>query len=42
MADNSEFKEVYNWWYFLAALGTLVALPLMHIVLGWIVFFFSH
>lgn len=42
MADNSEFKEVYNWQYFFLALGVLVMIPLMHIVLGWYVFYFSH
>jgi hypothetical protein len=42
MASNSDFKEVYNWWYFLAALGVLLLFPLMHIGLGWYVFFFSR
>ncbi|MFC3095155.1 hypothetical protein [Alteromonas sediminis] len=42
MADNSEFKEVYNVWYFLAAVVTLLALPLMHIVLGWYTFVISQ
>jgi hypothetical protein len=38
MADNGNFKEVYNVWYFLAAVGVLLALPLMHVILGWFTF----
>lgn len=42
MGDNTEFKDVFNWWYFLAILGALLAFPLLHILAGWYVFFFSH
>ncbi|WP_261348343.1 hypothetical protein [Alteromonas oceanisediminis] len=42
MGNNSDFKEAFNWWYFGAILVTLLALPLMHVILGWIVFFFSN
>lgn len=38
MADNSEFKEVYNKWYFLGSLVTLLAFPLLHIICGWFAF----
>ncbi|WP_276201937.1 hypothetical protein [Aestuariibacter salexigens] len=41
MADDQNFKEVYNVWYFLGAVATLVALPLMHVILGWLTFFFG-
>lgn len=42
MGDNTEFKEVFNWWYFLGILGVLLVFPLLHILAGWYVFFFSH
>ncbi|MFT4653940.1 MAG: hypothetical protein ACJA0G_001812 [Kangiellaceae bacterium] len=32
MSDNTEFKEVFNWWYFFGIVGILVAFPLLHIV----------
>ncbi len=38
MANNEDFKEVYNKWYFLGSLVTLLALPLMHIIAGWFTF----
>ncbi|MFT5278370.1 MAG: hypothetical protein ACI8VI_002015 [Granulosicoccus sp.] len=41
MGDETDFKEVFNGWYFIAILVVLVALPLMHILAGWYVFFFS-
>jgi hypothetical protein len=42
MSNDTEFKEAFNGWYLLVILGTLLALPLMHIVSGWYVFFFSN
>lgn len=42
MADNSDFKEVYNGWYFLGALGVLLVLPLMHILAGVYQFVLSN
>ena len=42
MADDGEFKEVFNVWYFLAAIATLLAFPLMHILLGWYTFVISQ
>lgn len=42
MGDGTEFKEAFNWWYVLAILGALVAFPLLHVLAGWYVFFFSH
>lgn len=42
MGDNAEFKEVFNWWYFLGIVAALVAFPLLHILAGWYVFFFSN
>lgn len=38
MAEHGEFKEVFNWWYFLACVVTLVAFPLMHVIAGWFTF----
>lgn len=35
MGDQSEFKEVFNWWYFFGIVGALVAFPLLHI-LAWV------
>lgn len=42
MADNEKFKEEFNWWYLIAIVITLVAFPLMHILGGWYVYFFSN
>lgn len=39
MGESQEFKEVYNVGYFFAALVTLLALPLMHIIIGWFAFY---
>lgn len=41
MGDHTQFKEGFNGWYFIGILAVLVTLPLMHIVVGWYVFFFS-
>ncbi len=42
MGENTEFSEVFNWWYFFGIVGALVAFPLMHILAGWYVFFLSN
>lgn len=42
MGDSKEFKEVFNVWYFFGILAALVAFPLLHILAGWWVFFFSN
>ncbi|MFC4701739.1 hypothetical protein ACFO4O_16425 [Glaciecola siphonariae] len=42
MADNEDFKEVFNWWYLLVIVLALVAFPMLHILAGWYVFFFSN
>lgn len=42
VADNEEFKEKFNWWYMLGIVLALVAFPLLHILSGWYVFFFSN
>ena len=39
MQDEQEFKDPFNFTYFLIAEGLLVALPLMHAVIGWFVFY---
>lgn len=39
MADDSQFKEVYNWWYFLGALVALLAFPLLPTICGWFAFY---
>lgn len=31
-SDNTEFKEVFNWWYFFGIVCALVAFPLLHII----------
>lgn len=36
MSNDTEFKEVFNWWYFGGILVALVAFPLLHI-LSWAV-----
>lgn len=35
MSNDAEFKELFNWWYFLGILVALVAFPLLHI-LAWL------
>ena len=40
MADDTDFKEPFNWWYLLLIVLALLV-PLTHIVAGWFVFFFS-
>ncbi|WP_395341523.1 hypothetical protein PN836_019460 [Ningiella sp. W23] len=42
MSEDKEFKEVFNWWYFFGIVGALAIFPLMHILAGWYVFFFSN
>lgn len=40
MHHDENTADPFNWTYFFAALVTLLALPLMHVILGWMVFFF--
>jgi hypothetical protein len=39
MQDDHSVNEPFNWIYFFAALGLLVALPLMHVIIGWFKFY---
>ncbi len=41
MSSDTNFKDPFNVWYFLAAIGILVALPLLNVICGWFVFYFS-
>ncbi len=39
MQDHSAEKDPFNWGYFFAAVAVLLALPLMHVILGWLTFY---
>jgi hypothetical protein len=39
MQDDNSSHDPFNWGYLIAALGVLLALPLMHVILGWFVFY---
>jgi hypothetical protein len=39
MQDDNSSQDPFNWGYLLAAVGVLVALPLMHVIVGWFVFY---
>ena len=39
MQNEDTPLDPFNWTYFLVALAVLVALPLMHVILGWFAFF---
>lgn len=39
--DNEELRDPFNFSYLLAALVVLLALPLMHIIIGWKIFYFN-
>lgn len=39
MQDDHSSQDPFNWGYVFAAVGILVALPLMHVILGWFVFY---
>ncbi|GGO72294.1 hypothetical protein [Bowmanella pacifica] len=39
MHHDENFKDPFNVKYLLAALVTAVALPLLHVVLGWFVYY---
>jgi hypothetical protein len=41
MSNEENFKDPFNMVYFLAALGVLVAMPLLNVLCGWYVFYFS-
>jgi len=36
--DNSS-NDPFNWSYLFGAVAVLLALPLMHVILGWLVFY---
>jgi hypothetical protein len=38
MQDNNGSQDPFNFTYLAAGLLTLLALPLMHVILGWMVF----
>ncbi len=43
MHNNEQTKESYdpfNATYFLVALVVLLAMPLMHVIMGWLTYFF--
>jgi len=42
MGEDTEFKEAFNGWYLLIILAVLLAFPLLHVLAGWYVFFFSR
>jgi hypothetical protein len=39
MQDDNSLHDPFSWGYVIAALGVLLALPLMHVILGWFVFY---
>ncbi|MFQ3235610.1 MAG: hypothetical protein ACI9C4_001172 [Paraglaciecola sp.] len=39
MQKNDGSHDPFNMGYLVAALVTLLALPLMHVILGWFVFY---
>lgn len=39
MQQNTSLKDPFNFKYLLAVLVTLLALPLMHPILGWFVYY---
>jgi hypothetical protein len=39
MQNNDVSHDPFNMWYLVAALVTLLALPLMHVILGWFVYY---
>jgi len=39
MQDDNSPHDPFNWVYLITALGVLLALPLMHVILGWFVFY---
>ncbi|MEP1552348.1 hypothetical protein [Paraglaciecola sp.] len=39
MQEEQSSYDPFNWGYLFAAIGMLVALLLMHAVLGWFVFY---
>lgn len=39
MQNDVESHDPFNWTYLIVALITLLALPMMHVFLGWIVYY---
>lgn len=40
MQQDDSVQDPFNWSYFFAILAVLVTIPLMHVILGWMVYFF--
>lgn len=40
MEQDNSVQDPFNWTYFFGAVALLVAVPLMHVVLAWTVYFF--
>ena len=41
MSSDSNFKDPFNVWYFLAAVAVLLAMPLLNAICGWFVFYIT-
>lgn len=39
MQDNNAEKDPFSWKYVLIGFVVLLALPLMHVILGWFAFY---
>ncbi|MDU0354834.1 hypothetical protein RS130_13710 [Paraglaciecola aquimarina] len=39
MQEDENYQDPFNWYYFFAAVAVLVALPLMHPIIGWFVYY---
>ncbi len=42
MSSETEFKDPFNVWYFLAAIVALLAFPLLNAICGWFVFYINQ
>lgn len=39
MQQEEGIQDPFNWGYFFAAIAILVAIPLMHVILAWFVYY---
>jgi hypothetical protein len=39
MEDDNSLLDPFNWGYLIVALVVLLAFPLLHVILGWFVFY---
>lgn len=39
MQNEETVQDPFNWTYLLISLVVLVAIPLMHVILGWFVYY---